>query len=110
MAEVRYVLLAVSHPTWRPTAPQMAGFLNEKLPEVGSSKSAKIGFLVKTCTLTPDLMRDSAVEAFGSDVGDDGKYTYRTIHFGIEGGEAKILVAYAKASGGPAAKWWQFWK
>ena len=107
---VEYVLLVVSHPTWRPTAPQLGEFVNDQLPELGSSTSAKIGFLVKTCALTSESMGDWAIEAFGSDFSDSGKYTYRTIHFSISGGEAKILVAYVKASGGPTKLRWQFWK
>jgi hypothetical protein len=100
MSEIKYVLLVVSHPTWEPTSQQLGEFLYGQLPELKENHDdTQIGLLVETCQLTPEFMLETAIDTFGSDVNNDEKYTYRTIHGVIDGGEARILVAYDKSSG-----------
>lgn len=102
---IRYVLLVVSHPT-APTPSQSSKFLIENLPELDSQHddNTKIGQLWKTDPMSSIDMTALAVEAFGHDFSDNRIYTYRTVYFGLHGGEAKILIAYKKK------KWWQFWR
>ncbi len=77
----------------------------ENLPELESQHddNTKIGQLWKTEPMSSIHMTALAIEAFGSDFADGGSYIYRTFRFALDGGEAKILVAYKKK------KWWQFW-
>ena len=63
-----------------------------------------------------------AAEAFGNEVVNNSIYDYRTLHLGLNGGEAKCLVVYDKTVAAPSStgriqasavspkKWWQFGK
>jgi hypothetical protein len=97
---IRFVFLAVSHPDIQPTAQQMSAFIMEKLPEFEKQPNgtAKIGLLCETKSMNLIDIYSLAMETFGNEVSDESKYTYRTMHFGIDGGEAKCLVIYDIAS------------
>lgn len=107
---IRYVLLVVSHPV-QPTTGQMSKFLTEVLPEFTKQpKDTGIaGLLHETKPMHMINMPKVATEAFGEGILDESKYIYRTMHFGLNGGEAKCFVVYDIASK-CAAKWWQIWK
>jgi hypothetical protein len=93
---IRYVLLVVCHPTWQPTTAQMSEFVCDRLPEFGRQPNgtAKVGLLFDSIPMSSIDMAGRAVEAFGSKVSDESRFIYRTLHFGLKGGEAKILVIY----------------
>jgi hypothetical protein len=97
---IRYVLLVVSHPN-EPTPRQTFEFMESILPELGRQEKkhegvAKIAWLWKTEPMSSIDMTALAAKSFGAAVVDNGLYTYRTIHFKLQGGEAKCLVAYDK--------------
>ena len=108
---IRYVLLVVCHPEWQPTAAQMSEFLLNKFPGFASQPngSAKVGLLYEAKPMHLIDMNTVAMESFGKEVSDNSKYTYRTMHFSLKGGEAKILVIYDNAISGPR-KWYRFWE
>jgi hypothetical protein len=119
---IRYVLFVVSHPV-SPTPAQTFEFLNKILPELNKQKdgTAKIGTLWETDPIGSINMTEKAVEAFGDAVANNQIYTYRTLHLGLRGGDAKCLVIYDRVPTNPttatrdtapsteARKWWRFW-
>ena len=92
---IRYVLMIVSHPS-QPSTPQMSQFLLSILPEFKAQKdgTAKVGLLWETESMNLINLPKLAIETFGNGITNSDKYTYRTIHFGITGGEAKCFVVY----------------
>ncbi len=93
---IRYVFLVVCHSEWEATAGEMSAFLHDRLPELNEQTdgTAKIGFLHSTDPLHSLDISAIAIETFGKQVSDERLYTYRTMHFRIEGGEGKIFVVY----------------
>ena len=92
---IRYVLLVVSHPE-QPSAGQMSAFLMDILPEFQTQHdgTGKMGLLWETKPINSIDMSSVAIKTFGDVIMDESKYTYRTLHLGINGGEAKCLVVY----------------
>lgn len=109
---IRYALLVVSHPV-QPNPQQTFEFLNKILPELRMQQddSTKIGTLWETTPIAGIDMAAKAVEAFGASVVNNDLYTYRTLHLGLSGGDAKCLVVYDKTGSSPSSKkWWRFRK
>jgi hypothetical protein len=97
---IRYVLLAVSHPV-EPTTPQTFAFLNDILPELKSRIDGTEKIACRWLGTKPMGSVDMtalAIETFGKGVANNNIYTYRTLHLGLKGGEAKCLVAYDASS------------
>ena len=108
----------------------MSAFLTEILPELKaqSNEATKVSFLWDTKPMSAIDVPALAMQSFGHEVSDESKYTYRTLRYGLNGGEAKCLVIYdAPQSRQPATtdlvttapnhpskagvlKWYQFWK
>jgi hypothetical protein len=120
---IRYVLLVISLPV-EPTPPQTFAFLNKILPELETQQdgTAKIAKHWVTTPMSSIDMAAVAAEAFGNEVVNNSIYDYRTLHLGLNGGEAKCLVVYDKTVAAPSStgriqasavspkKWWQFGK
>lgn len=102
---IRYIQLAVSHPTALSPS-QTSKIIMEVLPELKSQHDGdtKIGQYCDTKSMKYIDINALAIDSFGKDFANKSSYTYRTIKFSIDGGEAKILVAYVKN------KWWCFWR
>jgi hypothetical protein len=95
MCKIKYALVAISHPTHQLTASEVTSFLVDTLPEYRDS-NAKTGWFTISGQLTPDVLRNAAIESFGYDVSNDNKYSYRTISFSINNGDGRIFVIYEK--------------
>jgi len=93
--EIKYVLLVTSLPE-EPSMPHMCSFIQDTLPELKNG-DAKIGLVWKTDPIDSINVPALAVEAFGSHVGDESQFSYRTIGVKLQQGHAKILVIYEKA-------------
>ncbi len=96
---IRFVLLVTSHPI-KPSTEQMAAFLMDILPEFKAQDkdTGKVGFLWVTKPMHSVDVPSLAMKTFGSHIMDSSKYTYRILHIGLKGGEAKCFVVYDGAS------------
>jgi hypothetical protein len=81
----------------------MSEFVCDQLPEFRRQPNgtAKVGLLWDTAPMNSIDMAGRAVEAFGSEVSDESRFTYRTLHFGLKDGDAKILVIYDRVRSTP---------
>lgn len=95
MKQIKFVLLLISHQTYKPTDAEVNDFLSEKLPELYESKAQVVSYNI-TGTITPVTIRNIAIDVFGEEVADDSLYTYRTISFTISGGDGRIFVVYQR--------------
>ena len=92
--KISYAFMVVSHPI-QPSDGQLSAFLIKTLPELATSDGdGQLGFLWVTNLLNSVDITALAIDAFGNCIIDESKYIYRTLHLGIDGGEAKCLVVY----------------
>lgn len=103
MKEIKYVLLLISHPTYKPTNTEAIDFVKGKLPELHGS-DAQIASYHITRAIRPLTTQTIAIDLFGEEVANDSLFTYRTISFAIIGGEGRIFVIYQNRRSGKMLK------